>query len=107
MASVVSPAIIEGSLIIGLSDGSIINAGYVQGPQGLRGEKGPMGNTGLSGNDGNTIHTVKGPPPTDLGREGDYAINNRDWFFGSIGCPAPQSPEALGPNMNQSRLLIA
>ena len=36
--SVTSAAIIEGSLIIGLSDGSVINCGYVQGPQGL-GEK--------------------------------------------------------------------
>ena len=79
--SVTSAAIIEGSLIIGLSDGSIINCGYVQGPQGLRGDRGPMGATGERGTDGATIHTVKGPPPADLGKEGDYAINNRDWFI--------------------------
>ena len=79
--SVTSAAIIEGSLIIGLSDGSIINCGYVQGPQGLKGDRGPMGATGERGTDGATIHTVKGPPPADLGKDGDYAINNRDWFI--------------------------
>ena len=46
MASVASAAIIEGSLIIGLDDGSIINCGFVQGPQGLKGDPGPMGATG-------------------------------------------------------------
>ena len=79
--SVTSAAIIEGSLIIGLSDGSIINCGYVQGPQGLRGDRGPTGGTGERGTDGATIHTTKGPPPADLGKDGDYAINNRDWFI--------------------------
>ena len=79
--SVTSAAIIEGSLIIGLSDGSIINCGYVQGPQGLKGDRGPTGATGERGTDGATIHTTKGPPPADLGKDGDYAINNRDWFI--------------------------
>lgn len=81
MASVVSAAVVSGELIIGLDDGSIIRAGYVQGPQGLSGPQGPMGATGSRGTDGNTIHTVKGPPPADLGKDGDYAINNRDWFI--------------------------
>ena len=52
MASVASAAIIEGSLIIGLDDGSIINCGFVQGPQGLKGDPGPMGATGDPGLDG-------------------------------------------------------
>ena len=50
-ASVVSAAISEGNLIIGSSDGSIINCGYVQGPPGLKGDPGPMG---AVGNDGAT-----------------------------------------------------
>ena len=54
MNSVVSAAIIEGNLIIGLSDGSIINCGFVQGPQGLSGPQGPIGATGDRGTDGNT-----------------------------------------------------
>lgn len=79
MNSVVSAAIIEGNLIIGLSDGSIINCGYVQGPQGLSGPEGPMGSTGDRGTDGNTIITVGGTPGNDIGRDGDYAIDNINW----------------------------
>ena len=79
MASVVSAAVISGELIIGLDDGSIIRAGYVQGPQGLKGDQGPMGATGGSGQDGNTIHTVEGTPDGSLGKDGDYAINRVEW----------------------------
>ena len=69
--SVVSAAIIEGNLIIGLSDGSVINCGYVQGPQGLSGPQGPMGATGDRGTDGNTILTVGGTPGNEMGSDGD------------------------------------
>ena len=78
-ASVVSAAILEGNLIIGLSDGSVINCGFVQGPPGLKGDPGPMGTTGDRGTDGNTIHTVAGTPRNDMGRDGDYAIDNINW----------------------------
>jgi len=78
-ASVVSAAILEGNLIIGLSDGSVINCGYVQGPPGLKGDAGPMGASGESGRDGNTIHTVAGTPRNDMGVDGDYAIDNINW----------------------------
>ena len=78
-ASVVSAAILEGRLIIGLSDGSVIDCGYVQGPPGLSGEPGPMGATGDSGVDGNTILTVAGTPRNDAGKDGDYAIDNINW----------------------------
>ena len=56
--NVVSAAVISGELIIGLDDGSIIRAGYVQGPQGLKGDQGPMGATGSPGIDGNTIDVI-------------------------------------------------
>ena len=79
LTSVASAAIIGGDLIMGLSDGSIINCGRVQGPQGLTGDRGPMGATGRDGQDGNTIHTVEGAPDTTLGRDGDYAINVVVW----------------------------
>jgi hypothetical protein len=79
MASVVSAAVVSGELIIGLDDGSIIRAGYVQGPQGLTGPQGPMGATGSRGTDGNTIHTVGGTPRNDIGTDGDYAIDNINW----------------------------
>ena len=79
MAGVASAAIIEGSLIIGLDDGTVINCGYCQGPQGLKGDPGPMGATGEPGADGNTIHTVGGTPRNDMGVDGDYAIDNINW----------------------------
>ena len=79
MSNVVSAAVISGELIIGLSDGSIIRVGYVQGPQGLKGDQGPQGATGGSGQDGNTIHTVEGIPDGSLGRDGDYAIDRVEW----------------------------
>ena len=78
-ASVVSAAILEGNLIIGLSDGSVINCGYVQGPPGLKGDPGPMGADGDAGRDGNTIITVAGTPRNDAGTDGDYAIDNVNW----------------------------
>ena len=77
--SVVSAAVIGGDLILGLSDGAIINCGRVQGPQGLKGDQGPMGATGRAGTDGNTIHTVQGAPDGSLGRDGDFAINTVVW----------------------------
>ena len=79
LTSVASAAVISGDLIIGLSDGSIINCGRVQGPIGLTGDQGPMGATGRSGSDGNTIHTVQGVPDTTLGKDGDFAINVKIW----------------------------
>ena len=79
LTSVASAAVISGDLIIGLSDGSIINCGRVQGPIGLTGDQGPMGATGRSGSDGNTIHTVQGTPDTTLGKDGDFAINVKIW----------------------------
>ena len=77
--SVVSAAILEGNLIIGLSDGSIINCGYVQGPPGLKGDPGPMGAVGNDGKDGNTILTSAGTPRNDSGVDGDYCIDNINW----------------------------
>ena len=76
--SVNSAAVIGGDLIIGLSDGSMINAGRVQGPQGLTGPAGQVGEPG-QGVDGNTVLAVQGTPgPTD-GRDGDFAINTKNW----------------------------
>ena len=77
--TVVSAAIIEGSLILGLSDGSILNCGYVTGPQGLKGDPGAMGSTGSRGTDGSTILTVGGTPGNEMGKDGDYAIDNINW----------------------------
>jgi len=79
MAEIVSAAVVSGELIIGLSDGSVIRAGYVQGPQGLQGERGPIGATGRAGADGNTVHSSNGRPRPDLGRDGDFCIDRVNW----------------------------
>jgi hypothetical protein len=79
MAELISAAIISGELILGLSDGGIIRAGFVQGPQGLQGERGPMGATGRPGTDGNTVLSSNGRPRADLGRDGDYCIDRINW----------------------------
>jgi len=71
MAGVASAAIVSGELIIGLDDGTIIRAGYVQGPQGLQGDRGPMGATGQPGKDGNTLLHGVGTPTTNDGKDGD------------------------------------
>jgi len=93
--SVVSAAIISGDLIIGLSDGSVINCGRCQGPQGLDGPQGAIGSTGRSGQDGNTILTSEGTPRPDLGVVGDYVIDKTKWNIygpkssGGWGSPTP------------------
>jgi hypothetical protein len=79
--TVVSAGIVSGDLIIGLSDGSIINAGRVQGPQGLTGDRGPMGNTGKAGEDGNTILSGYGMPKPEFGRQGDFYIDTQEWVI--------------------------
>ena len=72
MAGVASAAIVSGELIIGLDDGQIIRAGYVQGPTGLQGERGPMGSTGQPGKDGNTLLHGVGTPQFSDGVDGDF-----------------------------------
>ena len=71
MASIASAAIVSGELIIGLDDGQIIRAGYVQGPQGLQGDRGPQGSTGQPGRDGNTLLHGVGTPQFSDGVDGD------------------------------------
>ena len=71
MAGVASAAVVSGELIIGLEDGQIIRAGYVQGPQGLQGDRGPMGSTGPAGRDGNTLLHGVGTPQFSDGVDGD------------------------------------
>ena len=71
MAGVASAAVVSGELIIGLDDGQIIRAGYVQGPQGLQGERGPQGSTGQPGRDGNTLLHGVGTPQFSDGVDGD------------------------------------
>lgn len=75
---VTSAAIVSGELILGLSDGSLIRCGYVQGPQGLQGERGPMGATGRPGLDGNGLLHGAGVPQYDDGKDGDFYIDTKE-----------------------------
>lgn len=77
--SVVSAAIVSGELILGLQDGSIIRAGYVQGPKGLTGDVGAQGSVGPAGKDGNTLLHGAGIPTFDDGKDGDWYIDTTEY----------------------------
>ena len=79
MAGVASAAIVSGELIIGLDDGQIIRAGYVQGPQGLKGDRGAIGSVGPAGRDGNGLLHGAGVPTFDDGKDGDFYIDIKEW----------------------------
>ena len=64
-----------GDLLIGLTDGNVINAGYVRGrpgPQGERGLMGPTGDPGRNGLDGAQLYTGLGKPADDKAAETPY-----------------------------------
>ena len=102
MAGVASAAIVSGELIIGLDDGTIIRAGYIQGPQGLQGERGPIGATGPAGRDGNGVLHGAGVPTFDDGRDGDFYIDTKAMYFygpkvsGKWGSGVPLLPKDRG-----------
>ena len=79
MAGVASAAIVSGELILGLDDGQIIRAGYVQGPQGLTGDRGAIGSVGPAGRDGNGLLHGAGVPTFDDGKDGDFYIDIKEW----------------------------
>ena len=73
-----------GDLLIGLTDGNVINAGYVRGrpgPQGERGLMGPTGDPGRNGLDGAQLYTGVGAPADDMGVEGDLYIDLASRFL--------------------------
>ena len=63
-----------GDLLLGLSDGQVLNVGRVVGPPGV-GDRGPAGLPGAPGRDGNTILSGPRPPSADDGVEGDFWID--------------------------------
>jgi hypothetical protein len=92
-------AVLGGELILSLSDGQIIKAGLVQGPQGPKGEPGPMGPTGRDGQDGNGMLHGPGFPRPDVGRDGDFFYDTTDVAIfgpktgGSWGAPVYLKPQ--------------
>ena len=66
---------VNGDLLIGLSDGTIITAGRVVGPAGATGRSGDVGLRGESGVDGTSCIAEFRPPSQDDGKEGDSYID--------------------------------
>lgn len=74
---------VSGELILGLSDGRMIRAGFVQGAPGPAGIPGPKGDTGRPGRDGKTVLHGPGSPRLDEGTSGDfYYDTTRAWWYG-------------------------
>lgn len=85
----------DGSLALMLTNGEVINAGKVVGPQGEPGPVGRPGVPGPAGADGRTIHSFSGPPDGAIGEDGDYAIDHSRWrIYG------PKSGLSWGPGQD-------
>ena len=65
----------QGELLVGLTDGQVINAGRVVGPAGATGERGLTGLRGEAGRDGNSILSGYKAPSDDEGQDGDFYID--------------------------------
>jgi hypothetical protein len=98
--------IVSGRLILSLDNGEIIDAGFVQGPQGLKGDRGALGSVGPKGQDGRTIHHGVGfPTPTDppTAVDGDfYYSTDKVAFFGPRVNGNWGKPVYLRPQDNKS-----
>ena len=65
----------NGHLLLGLSDGAVIDVGRVVGPAGATGERGPTGLVGNDGRDGEAVLSGPRAPTQDDGKEGDMWID--------------------------------
>lgn len=72
----------SGELLLGLSDGSLINVGRVVGPAGATGAAGPTGLPGAAGVDGEAVLSGPRAPQSDDGKEGDHWIDISSAEFG-------------------------
>ena len=71
----------DGNLLLGLTDGNVLNVGRVVGPPGATGATGPAGLPGRAGRDGNTILSGTHAPSDDEGSEGDFWIDTSSPLF--------------------------
>lgn len=69
----------SGQLIVGLEDGTILNAGYVYGPSGPTGPMGPCGIIGPTGVQGASVTTLK-----TFNDKLYYTIENKTFIAGSL-----------------------
>ena len=65
----------NGHLLLGLTDGAVIDVGRVIGPAGATGERGPTGLMGSDGRDGAAVLSGPRAPSQDDGVEGDHWID--------------------------------
>ncbi|ADD94731.1 hypothetical protein [uncultured phage MedDCM-OCT-S09-C28] len=72
----------NGRLLLGLSDGSVLDVGRVVGPAGATGERGPAGLPGEPGKDGAAVLSGPRPPQSDDGKDGDFWIDLSSATFG-------------------------
>ena len=72
----------NGHLLLGLTDGSVIDVGRVVGPVGATGERGPVGLPGQSGVDGAAVLSGPRPPAQEDGIDGDHWIDLSSAGFG-------------------------
>nr|BAR30367.1 hypothetical protein [uncultured Mediterranean phage uvMED] len=75
----------DGNLLLGLTDGNVLNVGRVVGPPGATGAAGPTGLPGRAGRDGNTILSGTHAPSDDEGSEGDFWIDTSSPLFDFYG----------------------
>ena len=99
-------SIIGGELILGLSDGSILNLGLVQGPIGLKGEPGQPGPSGKDGADGLSMRTGTGFPDSSIGVDGEvfYSTTLVAVFVktnGTWGSPVYLKPQGIKASSGQ------
>lgn len=85
----------SGQLIIGLQDGTVLNAGNVIGPTGLDGPTGPTGPIGNTGPMGPVISNLQ---TTSDGRL-YYTVNNKTYVAGKL-------PIATGPTGSRGNSII-
>ena len=83
----IDTAIVNGSghLLLGLTDGNVLNVGRVVGPIGATGSTGSTGLPGKAGRDGKTILSGPKAPSDDEGSEGDFWIDTSSPLFDFYG----------------------
>ena len=72
----------SGHLLVGLTDGQVLDVGRVVGPAGATGASGPTGLPGADGKDGAAVLSGPRAPQQDDGKEGDFWIDISSAEFG-------------------------
>lgn len=83
----------SGQLVVGLEDGTVLNAGYVFGPTGSSGSTGSIGPMGPTGQKGPGITTLK-----TFENKLYYTIDNKTFIAGSL-------PAITGPTGNAGTII--